>query len=126
MEREILFRAKRIDNGEYVYGYYCEAEMFDHTGTEYFIIEYSCDGTQYHVASATVGRYTGLTDKNGKKIFEGDIIHVVTPTTTGNYQVKFGYGMFYIGINMPLAYVRHSCEIIGNIHDNPELLEVQG
>ena len=139
MECEILFRGKdnNIKGIDWVYGYYvkCKSPL---GGINHMIysgdIEYDCtkecyfptEAVRNYVDPATAGRYTGLTDKNGKKIFEGDIIHAVTPNTRGNYQVKFEYGMFSIGICMPIAYVRHSGEVIGNIHDNPELLEVQG
>ncbi len=123
--REILFRGKRTDNGEWAYGSYCQEEMFNHGGTEYFIIEYSYDGAQYEVIPKTVSQYTGLTDKNGKEIFEGDIIHVTSLNSNGNFVVKFNYGQFYIGINMPIAYIRNSCEVLGNIYDNQELLKTE-
>ena len=71
------------------------------------------------VHTDTLGQFTGLTDKNGKKIFEGDIVKV----DEKHYEVKFVLGQFFIGINMPIAYKRFDCEIIGNIHDNPEMLK---
>lgn len=74
---------------------------------------------------AAVGRCSGVPDKNGVKIFEEDIIHAVTLNSNGDFEVKFGYGQFYIGLNMPVAYVRSSCEVISNIFDNPELLNVE-
>lgn len=126
MEREILFRGKRLDNGEWVYGYYCEAEMFDHAGTEYFIIEYSCDGTQHYVDPATVGQYTGLTDKNGQNIFVGDIIKHKCNFFEIRYSIEQARFLAFLpnGVFNPIAL--RNCEVIGNIHDNPELLEVQG
>ena len=71
------------------------------------------------VHTDTLGQFTGLTDKNGKKIFEGDIVKV----DEKHYEVKFVLEQFFIGINMPIAYKRFDCEIIGNIHDNPEMLK---
>lgn len=74
---------------------------------------------KWSVHTDTLGQFTGLTDKNGKKIFEGDIVKV----DEKHYEVKFVLGQFFIGISMPIAYKRFDCEIIGNIHDNPEMLK---
>lgn len=122
--REILFRGKW--NGEWVYGGYCESP------TKWLIIEISetiptrIEGK--HVIPETVGQYTGLTDKNGKKIFEGDILSYAEEIETrsrgketlkGVYEVKFEYCGF-----SPLDCLAcNHLEIIGNIHDNPELLK---
>lgn len=122
--REILFRGK-TDDGEWVYGSFCmdAREQFNGLcGVDGFIRLYDkAKGKMqtYEVDRETVGQYTGLLDKHGKRIFEGDIVKV----DEKNYEVKFILWQFFIGINMPIAYKRFDCEIIGNIHGNPEMLK---
>lgn len=130
--REILFRGKRVDNGEWAEGQYYKRTHYygDYSVKRYIIastedLDYDQVLEYYEVIPETLGQFTGLLDKNGKKIFEGDIVKLDNSLDTKqkNFEVKFTYGQFYIGINKPVAYVRDSCEVIGNIHDNPELLE---
>lgn len=138
--REILFRGKRKDNDEWVYGYY----VFDDSGqiTEeptayiYYLNTHPCGFNliPYEVIPETVGQYTGLTDKNGQKIFEGDIVKIKTSSNGCETTeiTRVGYDIKFCGF-FPMHW-EESCdgcdcyfsikeiEIIGNIHDNPELL----
>lgn len=132
--REIKFRGKRIDNGEWVYGYLIGTDAIVGNivdwDSEYFCTEFWCK-----VDPETVGQYTGLKDSKGKEIYEGDILRVPdlyetpenTETTYHVEVIEFKNFSFNLG-NSPLGedyeYVSDECEIIGNIHDNPELLEV--
>ena len=88
-------------------------------GESTFVCEDECE-----VIPETVGQYTGLTDKNGKKIFEGDIVKNEFGEIA---EVRFLFGR-YTPFNVYPEYRCFNCEyceIIGNIHDNPELLEVK-
>lgn len=118
--REILFRGKATTGfyaRHFVFGYL--VKDFWHQGDCGIHPIYKEQGGYIEVDPETVGQYTGLTDKNGKKIFEGDVVKVEGKP----YEVKYMLGQFFVGINMPIAYKRFDCEVIGTIHDNPELLE---
>ena len=118
--REILFRGKDIA-GNWHYG-----DLINLTKE----IKQICNHNQlehaHSVNPETVGQYTGLTDKNGKKIFEGDI--VTMPSYRGGRHksvVYFKNGKFAVdGSNYSFKDIApKNMEIIGNIHDNPELLK---
>lgn len=124
--REILFRGKRIDKSEWFYDSYCYAELLNKSGYEHLIIEQSAEGKSHNVVVESVGQYTGLTDKNGTKIFEGDIV-TMPRYGSGKHKsfVYFKNGKF--AINSSNYSFKDICpknmEVIGNIHDNPELLK---
>lgn len=127
--REIIFRGKRKDNRRWVEG--------DLTHNVYKIGD-TCVGTygseigMHQVYPDTVGQFTGLTDKNGKRIFEGDIIE------SGEYNAEDGYGEIIWDVDTARFaiigdadnnlqsdfdnYYGHELEVIGNIYDNPELM----
>lgn len=116
---QVLFRGKDVNSNEWRIGYFYTAVQGCVA-----IIGDGIDG--YQVKPETVGQYTGLTDKNGRRIFEGDIIH----GKLGNFAVRWSeyIGAFVAGIStkiMPcLNRGTMKCyEVVGNIHDNPELLE---
>ena len=123
--REILFRGKQADNEKWVIGYLSSK----HTIT----IQTPCGHTDEIVICAdTVGQFTGLTDKNGKRIFEGDVAKVLQGKDKDIAYVGFENGAFMLYPKTGNIYERTlweywyndwDVEVIGNITDNPELLE---
>lgn len=128
--REILFKAKRLDNGEWVEGYLWSTRTIGHTSLCGNLDEIVID-------PSTVCQYTGLTDKNGKKIFEEDVLKIAKKSDgmgayffpsleyPVNVMVKWdmcawmwetlGENKYYI--SFPDAWCHYECEVIGNIHD---------
>lgn len=135
MNREILFRAKHIHaipgnehlNGIWVHGYLSDKD---------YIYDKSLKG-EFLIDEDTICQYTGLTDKNGKKIFEGDVVKdsagvcgevkfglytagFSIPDTNQGFYIEFPEGSLY---RKDLGYWENKVVVIGNIYDNPELLE---
>ena len=131
--REIKFRGKRTDNGEWVYG-----NLVRGCDEKYaYIVEFGnkevCRN-YVDVNPETVGQYTGLKDKNGTKIFEGDIIYAVSNFDAANMVVVYDpaefrlvlcedYKTYKPGLGFKcLCYESFYLQVVGNIYDNPELL----
>ena len=154
--REILFRGKRLDNGEWVTGTpFIAADCCKMIHAVAVHPDFVDEGNVYYsegfpVDPETVGQFTGLTDKKGKRIFDGDILRADNGKQTAVFIVKYGDylpEMFYKMLDMYVPGKRHllahgfyavsigkgeemimfqspCAEILGNVHDNPELLEV--
>lgn len=139
MSREILFRGQRKDNGEWVYGYYSPANIPLMGCVGHFINEGGYRAIE--IDPETAGQFTGLLDKNGTKIFEGDIVHILGDPMVNDWKdvdynalIAFLDGGFcaldgtieeYGFRRYALERMDFSLEVIGTIHDNPELMEVQ-
>ena len=129
MEREITFRGKGEFTGKWIYGYYVKIGKMDYICTgevaeNNHLNDYGltcCSPVRHAVDPATVGQYTGLTDRNGKKIFEGDILKWDEEWPDYCEVAMWDYELLDMRKNDWAQY----CEVIGNYWDKPELLEVK-
>ena len=131
VNREIIFRGKRDDTGEWVEGFYCGGN--ERKTLRPCIFVYRPDRQSYDcqdIIPETVGQYTGLKDIHGVKIFEGDIVNYNGSCHKVVFESRNGTGYFGIVVgenetwgfgNSTPAYMM---TVVGNIHDNPDLLEV--
>ena len=149
MSREILFKAKRKNDGEWVEGYYCKINETTYcvkeepVPTHHYILQETMTDRglpnrflQYEIDPDTICQYTGLTDKNGNKIWENDICDrkekypEIVVFNKGDWQLDYSYvfgkEIHTDACNLGFYVCERKCvEVIGNIFDNPELLEVE-
>ena len=133
--REILFKAKRIDNGEWVEGY-----LFETKDNSYIGYEGQFDDDLFLspknifipiIKNDTICQYTGLTDKNGQKIWENDILDCKDRVTVVKWHTPCGtwdsvfvrYKGELCSNGIQVVEWKYRAEVIGNIFDNPELLK---
>ena len=130
--RKILFRGQRMDNEEWGYGFYNHIPCGRFLCDEHLIQTVNEDGRigdLHRVYERTVGQYTGLTDKNGAKIFEGDILGTnnrssyiwIVDFKAAAFCANQGNCNFACELS-EFMELTTEVEVIGNIHDNPELL----
>lgn len=137
--REILFRGKRTDNGEWIEGALLYTVSWTGAVTDARIVEDYLDDDipqlfQHEVEPSTVGQYTGLCDKNGKQIYEGDIVEW-DGQSMDTYKIIYGDDASFFGVpingrleqvageSLSLLNADLGIVVVGNIHDNLELLE---
>ena len=145
MNRQIEFRGKRVDNGEWVYGWLIRGQKKDRI---WYIVADILTSQLVPVDPATIGQFTGLLDKNGKKIFEGDIVvkdgYIWFDDDKPNYRgtVEWVFSQWQViahcvnpnkrgisnGANFPINDdgiddgQKTDWQVIGSIHNNPELI----
>lgn len=136
MKREIKFRGKRKTDGEWLYGYY-----FVNRGLHFIVTDDLAPAgntfKDYEVDPETVGQYAELKDRKGKEIYEGDILHRSVPacwyakgakgTIEDDYEVCLDIGWLpfvEVGLEAVINGETENYTVIGNVHDNPELLKL--
>lgn len=130
--RGILFRGKRTINGDWVYGDFVHGNERKSLRDSIFVYDSETQSfNDYEINPSTLGQYTGLTDKNGKRIFEGDIVKTDKFSEPNKqyiikYDLRFGafigqdrYNVYFVTFDGDSG----EFEVIGNVTDNPELLE---
>lgn len=125
MNREIKFRGKRVDNGQWVYG-----GLVQHSGRTEILVAHSQNLLDYDlnvVQPETVGQYTGLKDNDGKEIYEGDFVQHISWDYPFEVIFDDEKARFVCKMKSSLTqFIDHkNISIVGNIHDNPELIKQQ-
>lgn len=126
--REIKFRGKRLDNGEWIFGDLHIRSYNPHIHSDFF--------AKTPIDTNTIGQFTGICDYNGTEIFEGDIVKCCYMIPTWGWSehaeekekevigvVKYRRGDFCIGEYPMVSFHDSEMEVIGNMYDNPELLK---
>ena len=124
--REIKFRGKRVDNGEWVYGYYFIDERDIEDGFIWRDIpqiqqRYGDHYQYYDVDPSTVGQYTGLKDKNGKEIYEGDVVRLFGGEYCQGYYEHDQTIVVKSAYDIVAMEESENVQLLGNVWDNPEL-----
>ena len=122
--REILFRGKDI-RGSWHIG------LLAHIGNAWYISNKAGVATAFEIVPQTFGQYTGLKDRKGTDIFEGDIVNIIRAEENGKVEWRENDAAFeVVGDCLEASFLENlygrDVEVIGNIHDNPELLKGEG